>query len=279
MAFAKLKSFPCSYCMDTTTTLAESKKQRLFLFLCGLFLTNALIAEIIGIKIFSFETVLGMNPAQIPIAGQLLDFNMTAGVLNWPIVFITSDIINEYFGRKGVRRISFLTAGFIVYMFVTVYATTMLPPAQFWLDVNSTDSTGNPFNINEAFSRIFQQGLGIMIGSITAFLVGQLLDISVFTWLRRRTGSKYIWLRATGSTMFSQLVDSFLVIGIAFYIFGNWSIGQVIAVGTVNYIYKGSVAILTTPLLYVAHYFIDNYLGKENADKIIEEAAVSSYLK
>lgn len=258
-------------------TVIERKSQRLFLFLCGLFLTNALIAEIIGAKIFSVESMMGWQPAQIPLAGQLLDFNMSAGVLNWPIVFITSDLINEYFGRRGVRRISFLTAGFIVYMFVTIYATTHLPPAQFWLDLNSTDNAGNHFNINEAFSRIFRQGMGIMIGSVTAFLIGQLLDVVVFTWLRRRTGSKHIWLRATGSTMFSQLVDSFVVITIAFYVFGNWSLGQVFAVGTVNYIYKGSIAVLTTPLLYVAHYFIDRYLGENQAEKLIEEAAVSSF--
>lgn len=263
--------------MKPTTTSIEPKSQRLFLFLCGLFLTNALIAEIIGAKIFSVESMMGWNPARIPLGGQVLDFNMSAGVLNWPIVFITSDLINEYFGRRGVRRISFLTAGFIVYMFITIYATTLLPPAQFWLDLNNTDAAGNAFNINEAFSRIFQQGLGIMIGSITAFLLGQLLDVYVFTWLRKRTGGKHIWLRATGSTMFSQLVDSFVVISVAFYIFGNWSMSQVLAVGTVNYLYKGAIAILTTPLLYLAHYFIDRYLGQEQAEKLTEQAAVSSF--
>ncbi len=259
--------------MTSTAATAEQKGQRLFLFLCGLFLTNALIAEIIGAKIFSVEAILGCQPAQIPIGGQLLDFNMSAGVLNWPIVFITSDLINEYFGKRGVKRISYLTAGFIVYMFGTIYATTTLPPAQFWLDLNGTDAAGNPFNINEAFSRIFRQGLGIMIGSIVAFLLGQLLDVSVFAWLRKRTGPKHIWLRATGSTLFSQLVDSFVVLGIAFYVFGNWSIGQVLAVGSVNYLYKGAVAILSTPLLYVAHYAIDNYLGKEQAERMVEIAA------
>jgi uncharacterized integral membrane protein (TIGR00697 family) len=257
--------------------LFEQKKQRLFLFLCGLFLTNALIAEIVGSKIFSVEALLGMNPAQIRIGGQSLDFNMTAGVVNWPIVFITSDIINEYFGRKGVRRISFLTAGFIVYMFGVIYIATMLPPANFWLEVNSADDAGNVFNINEAFSRIFRQGMGIMVGSITAFLVGQLLDISVFTWLRKLTGGKYIWLRATGSTMFSQLIDSFLVIGIAFYAFGDWTLDQVFAVSTVNYFYKGAVAILLTPVLYLAHYLIDNYLGKQQAERMIKEAEESSF--
>ncbi|GAA4439161.1 queuosine precursor transporter [Ravibacter arvi] len=255
----------------------EQKKQRLFLFLCGLFLTNALIAEVVGSKIFSVEQLLGMPPVQIPVGGQKLDFNMTAGVVNWPIVFVTSDIINEYFGRKGVKQISFLTAGFIVYTFGVIYIATALPPAQFWLDVNAVDDAGNAFNINEAFARVFRQGMGIMLGSITAFLIGQLLDISVFNWLRKATGGRYIWLRATGSTMFSQLVDSFVVIGIAFYVFGDWSLKQIYAVGMVNYFYKGTVAILLTPLLYIAHFLIDRYLGEKNAEKMIRAAEKSSY--
>ena len=253
--------------------VTERKRQRLFLVLCGIFLTNALIAEIVGAKIFSVEALLGMAPVQIPIGGQKMDFNMTAGVVNWPIVFLTSDIINEYFGRKGVKRISYLTAAFIVYTFITIFVATKLPPAQFWLDVNGTDDHGQKFDINFAFDKIFNQGLGIMIGSITAFLLGQFLDIFVFSWLRKRTGNKYIWLRATGSTLFSQLVDSFVVIGIAFYVFGNWELSQVFSVGTINYLYKGIVAILMTPLLYIAHYFIDQYLGREYAEELMHDAA------
>ncbi|TAE36413.1 MAG: VUT family protein [Runella slithyformis] len=258
--------------MPTFPVSFESKKQSLFLFLCGLFLTNALIAEIIGAKIFSVEALLGMSPAQIPLFGTQLDFNMSAGVVNWPVVFITSDIINEYFGKRGVRRISYLTAGFIVYMFVAIYATTELPPAQFWLDVNKTDSLGNPLNIGEGFNKIFRQGLGIMVGSVVAFLIGQILDVTIFAWLRKRTGSKQIWLRATGSTLFSQLVDSFVVIFIAFYLFGDWSVTQVLSVGSINYIYKGIVALMMTPILYIAHAVINRYLGEENAHKLAEEA-------
>jgi uncharacterized integral membrane protein (TIGR00697 family) len=255
------------------TKIQEAKKQKLFLVLCAIFITNALIAEITGGKIFSVETLLGIPPANLLIGGQRLDFNMTAGVVNWPVVFITSDIINEYFGRKGVKRISYLTSALIVYTFVTIFFATKLPPAQFWLDLNNTDSHGNVFNINDAFSKIFNQGLGIMIGSITAFLLGQLLDVFVFSWLRRKTGSKYIWLRATGSTMFSQLVDSFVVITIAFYVFGNWDLNQIFSVGSINYLYKGVVAILLTPVIYIAHYLIDNYLGKEYAEELSHQAA------
>ncbi|HTJ52328.1 MAG TPA: queuosine precursor transporter [Cyclobacteriaceae bacterium] len=254
----------------------DYKKNRLFIILSGIFLTNAIVAEIIGVKIFSGEATLGLNPAHINILGFTLDFNLTAGAIIWPFVFITTDIINEYFGKEGVRRISVLTACLISYAFLIIAVTTLLPAAKFWLDINSTDDHGNPFNINFAFKTIFRQGLGIIIGSLTAFLIGQFLDVYVFHQLRKITGHKLIWLRSTGSTLVSQLIDSFVVLFIAFYFFGNWSLNQVLSVGIINYIYKFAVAILLTPLIYLAHYIIDNYLGKKNADQIIEEAASKS---
>jgi hypothetical protein len=253
-----------------------TKKQSLYIFLCCLFLTNAIVAEIVGAKIFSIEGSIGVAPVNLDILGYTLDLNMSAGVLNWPFVFIASDIINEYFGTKGVKRISYLTAGFIAYSFILIYTATILLPADFWLDVNKVDSKGNPINIDEGFKLIFRQGLGIIIGSLTAFLVGQILDAYVFHRLRNFTNNKLIWLRATGSTLFSQLIDSFVVVFIAFYIFGNWPIDQVLAVGSVNYIYKFVVAILLTPLIYLAHYLIDKYLGKEEAEELIEAAMQES---
>ena len=256
-----------------------SKKTNLYIFLSAVFLTNAIIAEIIGVKIFSAETMLGVPPAQLHLLGDfVLDFNLTAGVVIWPFVFITSDIINEYYGIKGVKQISYITAGFIAYSFLIIYFVTTLPPAQFWLDVNKTDAVGNPVNINNAFAMIFRQGLGIIIGSITAFMVGQLLDATVFQSLKKITGSRKIWLRATGSTLVSQLIDSFVVLTIAFYVFGNWPFKQVIAVAIVNYIYKFFIAVALTPVLYVAHYLIDNYLGKEHAKELANESSMSSFM-
>jgi hypothetical protein len=241
-----------------------SKKDRLYAILCSVFLTNAIMAEMIGVKIFSLEKALGYNPVQWEILkGFSLDFNLTAGVVVWPIVFVTSDIINEYFGRPGVKWISYLTAILISYVFGAVYVTTQLPPADFWVAINQTDVSGHPIHINSAFATIFRQGLGIIVGSITAFLVGQILDAHAFHWIKTITGSKHLWLRATGSTLFSQLIDSFVVLFVAFYLLGNWSLEQVAAVGIMNYIYKFSVAVLITPLLYIVHYLIDRYLEKE----------------
>lgn len=258
--------------------IVKHKHTSLFIFLSGIFLTNALLAEIIGTKIFSLEAVFGWEPAQIPLLGGLeLSFSLTAGVMLWPVVFITTDIINEYFGKAGVRRISFLTAGFIAYGFFIIWIATELPPAQFWINLYDTDSAGNPLHINEAFRTVFLQSMGIIVGSLTAFLLGQIIDVTAFQWLRKFTGSKMLWLRATGSTLISQFFDSFVVLTIAFYYLSPkpWSIEQVISVGIINYIYKFSVAVILTPTLYIAHNWIDKYLGKEAAHEMIEEASKS----
>ncbi len=242
----------------------SSQRFRLYLLLAALFITNALLAELLGVKIFSLEATMGLPPAQLPLLpGYVLDFNLTAGVIIWPVVFITTDLINEYFGRDGVRRISFLTAALILYAFGIIWWVTKLEPAAFWQQLNSTDPEGRPFNINYAYTLIYQQGLGIIFGSLTAFLIGQLVDAWVFQKLRNLTNSRWLWLRATGSTVVSQLIDSFVVIFIAFYIFGNWPMEQIISVSLLNYIYKFLVAVLLTPLLYPAHKLIDRFLEKE----------------
>jgi uncharacterized integral membrane protein (TIGR00697 family) len=252
----------------------EQKRHSIFIVLSGIFLTNALLAEMIGVKIFSGEQTLGLHPAHLNILGFTMDFNLTAGAVIWPVVFITSDLINEYFGKPGVKRISYLAAGLIAYAFLIVFLSMRLPPAQWWMDANNTDSSGNYFNMDFAFNRIFGQGNRIILGSLSAVLIGQLVDVFVFQKLRKVTGSKQLWLRATGSTLVSQLVDSFVVLYIAFY--GTFSNSQIIAIGITNYIYKFVVAILLTPLIYLGHYFIDKYLGKENANQIAEDAAKDS---
>ena len=239
-----------------TPTIINQKKTNLFVVLCGIFLTNAILAEIVGVKIFSLEATLGLPPAQIQMLGSwVVDYNLSAGVMMWPVVFITTDIINEYFGKEGVRKISTLTVIFVIYIFAMLWAITSLAPAQFWLDINKSDSYGNSLNINEAFNKIFNQSMGIIIGSLVAFIVGQMLDVITFQWLRKLTGSRKIWLRATGSTIISQFIDSFVVITIAFYVFGNprWSIQQIFSVGIIGYSYKFLAAMLMTPrFIYVA---------------------------
>jgi uncharacterized integral membrane protein (TIGR00697 family) len=251
----------------------SSKSTYLFVFLASLLITNALIAEFVGIKIFSLEKLINIKPLNLPfIGGSTLALNMSVGVIMWPFVFILSDIINEYWGRRGVRQISFITAGMIAYAFIIIYAATKTPPADFWLKNNAFDSDGNPFNINHAFGVIFRQGMGMIVASITAFLVGQLVDAYTFHWLRHLTQHRKLWLRATGSTIISQIFDSFLVLFLAFYVLGNWSLIEVISVGIIQYLYKIIIAIFLTPLIYGMHWLIDRYLGMQKSLIMIEAA-------
>jgi uncharacterized integral membrane protein (TIGR00697 family) len=252
----------------------EQKKNKLFTVLTGIFLTNALVAEMIGVKIFSAEATLGLQPAHLYLFGFTMDFNLTAGAVIWPVVFVTSDLINEYFGQPGVKRISYLTAGFIAYSFLVIFLTIRLPPAGWWLEANHVDNAGNFFNMDFAFNKIFGQGQRIILGSLSAFLIGQLADVFVFQKLRKMTGPTRLWLRATGSTLVSQLIDSFVVLFIAFS--GTFPASQIFAIGVTNYIYKFTVAILLTPLIYFGHNIIDKYLGKEHAERIADEASHQS---
>jgi uncharacterized integral membrane protein (TIGR00697 family) len=248
----------------------EQKRSRLFTILAGIFITNALVAEMIGVKIFSAEATLGVSPLHLNIFGNIMDLNLTAGAVIWPVVFITSDLINEYFGRPGVKRISYLTAILIAYAFMVIFVTIRLSPADFWLNAYSKDGSGNYFNIDYAFNTIFGQGQRIIVGSLAAFLIGQLVDAFAFHKLKQATGSKMLWLRSTGSTLISQLIDSFVVLYIAFA--GVFEPDVLIAIAVTNYIYKFSVAILLTPLIYFGHYVIDKYLGKGYADEINKES-------
>ena len=92
--------------------------------------------------------------------------------------------------------------------------------------------------------------------------------------IRRSTGPRHVWLRATGSTAISQLIDSFVVLYIAFVIGPqHWSMGLFLAVGTLNYIYKMGAAVALIPLLYLARGAIHSYLGHSQAERMMEAAA------
>lgn len=249
--------------------VTESKSNRLFFIMGGFFLVNAFIAEFIGVKIFSLEETLGTTSWGLDPMGGEGSLNFTAGVLLWPVVFIMTDVINEYFGVSGVRFLSYLAASLIAYAFVMVFASIGLSPAGWW--VEGYTEKGIP-NMQAAFAGIFGQGLWIIVGSLIAFLVGQIIDAVVFRKVKQVTGKNRIWLRATVSTMVSQLIDSYLVLYIAFVIGADWTMEMLFSIGTTNYLYKVMVAICFIPLLYLIHKVIDKYLGQTVADELKELA-------
>jgi len=212
----------------------RTKKEIVFIILAGIFITNAVVAELIGGKLI-----------------QIGPFVMSMGIIPWPIVFITTDLINEYFGRDGVKKLSFITAGLIAYSFIILLLAINIPAAQGISTVNDNQ-----------FSAVFGQSMWIIVGSITAFLISQLIDVRIFWFFKKITGDKKIWLRTTGSTVISQLFDSFIVLGIAFWLPGKIDAKTFLTSALTGYTFKLATAIVLTPLIYLGHYSIKKYLSE-----------------
>lgn len=171
-----------------------TKKQIVYIILGGLFITNAIVAELIGGKLI-----------------EIGPFILSVGILPWPIVFVATDLINEHFGKAGVKKLTFLTTGLIIYSFIVLFFAMIIP------------ASGVSAVTNDAFNQVFGQSMWIIVASVIAFVISQLLDVRLFHFFNRLTQGKHIWLRSTGSTVISQLFDSFIVSGIAFWMTGKVS--------------------------------------------------------
>lgn len=255
-------------------SIIKDKPTRLFLILGGFFIANVIIAEVVGVKLFSLEETLGMAPANLTLLGESgLGFTLSAGTLTWPIVFIMTDIINEYYGFRGVKFLSILTAAIIGFAFIVFYAAIHLAPDNYW--IGSQKQNGVP-DMQAGYAQILGQGMSIIFASLTAFLVGQMADATVFKKIKIITGEKGIWMRATLSTLVSQLIDTFVVGYIYLYFSIGFSFPRVTAIGLTGYSYKFIVAIICTPLVYLAHNLIESYLGKSKAAEMKRAALEKS---
>ncbi len=225
-----------------------SKRNLVYIIMAGIFITNAVVAELIGGKLI-----------------QIGPFVMSIGIIPWPIVFLTTDLINEYYGKAGVRKLSLITASLIAYAFVILLLAIKIPAA-----------VGISTVTDEQFYAVFGQSLWIIAGSIVAFLFSQFVDVFIFWMLRDKTGGKMIWLRSTGSTVISQLIDTFVVLGIAFWLPGKMTTSVFLNAAFTGYTFKLIIAVALTPLIYVGHNVIEKYLGDEEANVIIKKAAEES---
>jgi uncharacterized integral membrane protein (TIGR00697 family) len=213
----------------------NKRKDIVYLILAGLFVTNAILGEILGGKLIE--------------AGGYI---MSLGVIPWPVVFLTTDLINEYYGRGGVKRLTLITVALILYAFAIIFISMGVPAAKI-----------SPVS-DEAFNQVLGQSLWIIAGSVTAFAVSQLVDVAVFWIFRDATKGRMLWLRATGSTAVSQLIDTFIVLGIGFWLPGKIVTSDFFNLAFTNYTYKFLIAIALTPLIYLAHGLIDRYLGPQH---------------
>ncbi len=226
----------------------SSKRNLIYIILAGLFITNAIVAELIGSKLI-----------------HIGPFVMSIGIIPWPIVFLTTDIINEYYGRAGVKKLSLITAGLIGYAFIILFIAIKVPAA-----------VGISTVTDAQFYAVFGQSLWIIVGSLVAFIFSQLIDVSIFWMLRDKTGGKMIWLRSTGSTIISQLIDTFVVLGIAFWLPGKMTTSVFFNAALTGYTFKLIIAVVLTPLIYVGHTAIEKYLGDEESHKIVKHSAEES---
>ncbi len=222
-----------------------TKKQWLFVFLSGLFITNAVTAELISNKLIEI-------PLSIDLFGNKLGpFVTIVGILPWPVVFLLTDLLNEFYGYKAVRRLSWITAILISYCFIVVGLSMEIP---------AVEIEGSNLSDDASFNKVFGQAQMVIVGSICAFLVSQLLDASLFKWIKSKTGERFIWLRSTGSTLISQLIDSYIVLYIGFVLPGTLSFADFMNIAPTNYVLKIVIAILLTPLIYLGHYLIKRFV-------------------
>ena len=198
------------------------------------------------------------------IGGKLTSFELfgrewvfSVGQLAFPVTFILTDILNEFYGRKVVRRVTFLAFFMVGLTFSIIYLAAALPWAPFTLASDWTGVSPKEFEV------VFTQATQIQLASMAAFLIGNLTDISVFHLLKRLTGSRMLWLRATGSTAVSQLIDTIVISAL---VWGNKvTFDYYVTIVVTSYLIKLAAANVVTPIIYALHEMFVGWFGSRPA--------------
>jgi queuosine precursor transporter len=228
-----------------------SGRQRLYVYLCAVFLTALLIGDTIGSKLFTVA---------IPFGFTTLHATLSVGAIWFPITFLLTDVINEFYGSAGARFITFVGFFMAIFAFVVIFLARLIPAAPF-----------SPVG-QDAFDNVLGNANRIFVASLIAYLVGQLVDIAIFQSAKRLTQSRHIWLRSTGSTLISQLIDTLIVTYVAFY--GKITTAQLHQAATTSYIVKVLLAIGLTPVIYALHALIHRRMHLEEAPADAERVHV-----
>jgi queuosine precursor transporter len=215
-------------------------RHKLFLGLAGTFVTCLLVGDIIGGKLIEGR-ILG------------LPYTTTVGMIPFPVTFLLTDLLNEYYGPKAARFVTWLGFGMAILAFSFIYLAGTIPIAAFtrdpsWQGVNET-----------TFANVFLGSQRMLLASLCAYLFSQLIDIFVFHSLRRWSNNRFLWLRATGSTATSQLIDTIVITFVAWS--GILSLDKIVNIIFSAYGLKLLIAVGLTPLLYLAHALVQKGLG------------------
>ena len=247
----------------------RERAETLLLTLCALFVGFFVTAELLGAKLWRF-TLFGVAPRDLGL-GDGEAFVATTGILAFPLTFVLTDVVNEYYGRRIVRVFTFLAIAVNLVLQPVVQAAIAAPAVSFTPGLEAG-------TIQESYRVALGQTWAIVAASLVAFLIAQLVDVAIFTWLRRRTGGGLLWLRAQGSTVASQLIDTFVVIFLAFVVIPellgreHMDVASATNVSVTNYVYKFAIAVVITPLLYLAHAAVELWLGHDEAEGLVREA-------
>lgn len=219
-------------------------RQGIYIWLAAIFVTCLVLANIIGVKVFRFEFL-----------GR--DWTHTMGMLPFPITFLLTDLINEYYGKRGARRVVYIAFAMAALAFILIAISRAVPIRE---DLPGTAT-------REAFENIFGAAALMYVASLVAFLCGSLLDIVLFGFFKRLTKGKMVWLRATGSTVISQFFDS-LVVSFVFFVFIPLILGNpatspagAFEIAAGGYELKLYLAILVTPFIYLGRWIIREWFG------------------
>lgn len=227
---------------------------QLFVTLVAVFVTCLVVGDIIGGKLTSFE-----------LFGR--EWVFSVGQLAFPVTFILTDILNEFYGRKVVRRVTYLAFFMVGLTFGLIYLSAAMPWAPFTLASDWTGVSPKEFEI------VFTQATEIQVASMIAFLIGNLTDISVFFLIKRLTGNRMLWLRATGSTAVSQLIDTIVISGIVWH--DKVTFDEHVTIVLTSYAVKLTAAIVVTPIIYALHELIEKKYGIPPAPPEVDSANIT----
>jgi len=205
--------------------------QQIYLYLAALFITSLVVSNLIFQKFFYWY------PFQSTLFGSQL-FELSVGILPYPITFLITDLISEIYGKKKANQV--VVAG----IFASFFSMAILLMAD---AVPAMDSS--PIDDN-TFKKVFSLSPLAVLASMLAYLAAQFIDIRIYHFWKQLTGGRMLWLRNNFSTFSSQFLDTFLVVGLlSVFKILPWDLfwGLVLS----GFLFKVLVALLDTPLLYL----------------------------
>jgi hypothetical protein len=243
------------------------RREAIFIVLSGLFIGSLAMLNILGLSRL-IDLSFTIFDTEVP-------FIVFVGVLPYPITFLCTDFISEFYGKKRATIVVWTGLLLNLWVLFILWFGGILPPVPEMLPEKGLPALDDP---NRVFYEIRQLTFGATLASMIAYLTAQFVDVHVFHFLKKLTRGKHLWLRNNGSTLTSQMVDSFAVVLITFYHThaiqipeGQTVIKTLVILILSNYVFKMTSALIDTIPFYVGSKYLSRYLNinpiKEYSEK------------